>query len=435
MTGATHGGAPAPAQQRRDSLNACPPTEIDLWVASYLFAPVWAGPAERFVRYGPKLAERGVRMTVVTAMRPEQPRREITNGISVERLGSATRQVASVDAFFGRAVLRALTARPRPDVMLFLTVGWSLLPLLSLLRIAGIKSMYVSTMARVNRRAARPFRGWILDRLKRIVYNAFDSLVCSTSALAEDLTILGLSPRKISIIPNGVSLNRFRPPQGPEEIRGLRQALGLPAEGPLVLYVGLRIDRKGVIELVEAWKRYRGRGGPGWLVMVGQELRDDAEFAEFYRRWDRCMAGILSSDHVELRGPHARIEEYFRVADLFVLLSQLEGTPNVIPEAMASGVAVLTTRFRGFSTDLGRDGRELVITEPDPEDVSKAVTRLLDDDRGRHDVAAAGRRWVEAHQDVEDTLNRYRTVLESLIAAKQGLMAKKSGWKISRSAQ
>lgn len=388
--------------------------EINVWVISYLFAPVWAGPAERFLRYGPKLAERGVATAIVTPMRPRQPRRETKDGIPIERIGHATPTVASVDAFLGKAVLRALAARPRPHVMLFLTPGRVLLPFLLLLKMMGIKSVYVSTMARLDPGPPASIRKWVLNRLKRTAYDGFDSLVCSTRALVEDLTVLGLNPAKIRIIPNGVSLNRFRPAKDLDEVRSVRQALGLSVDGPIVLYVGSRVDRKGVIELVEAWQRYRADGGQGWLVMVGQELRHDAERAQFYERWDRCVAALRPSDHIELRGPHARIEEYFRAADLLVLLSELEGTPNVIPEAMASGVPVLTTRFRGFSTELGRDGRELVITERDPHAVSKALTQLLGDPRLRQALTAAGRAWVEQHQDIEASLDDYRALLERL---------------------
>jgi glycosyltransferase involved in cell wall biosynthesis len=400
-------------------VSALPGKELTLWVISYLFAPVWAGPAERFLRYGPKLGERGVRMTVITAMRAGQPPREVKDGIPVERIGNVRRGVASIDGFLSRAVLHAVTGGHRPHVMLFLAVGPFLLPFLWILKCTGRKSVYVSTMARLDPGRPRSFRTSIVNRLKWAIYNGFDSIVCSTHALAEELTVLGLDPRKVKIIPNGVSLNRFRPSHSVDEVRTLRQALRLPLEGPIVLYVGSRVDRKGVIELVDAWKRYRLRGGPGWLVMVGQEVREDPERQEFYRRWDRQVSELRAEDHVAVRGAHARIEEYFRAADLFVLLSELEGTPNVIPEAMASGVPVLTTRFRGFSTELGRDGSELVITERDPEQVSHTLRRLLNDPRLRGELAAAGRAWVEKHQDVESALDQYTALFESLTATER----------------
>jgi glycosyltransferase involved in cell wall biosynthesis len=300
-----------------------------------------------------------------------------------------------------------------------------------MLRLTGIRSVYVSTMARLDPDTPRSLKKWVLDRLKRVAYSAFHALVCSTSTLSGDLTGLGVNPDKVRTIPNGVALNRFRPAKSIDEVRALRQALHLPIDGPIVLYVGLRVDRKGVIELVDAWKRYRVAGGAGWLVIVGQERRDDEEYASFYARWDRCVAAIRPEDQIELRGPYAQIEEYFRCADLFVLLSELEGMPNVIPEAMASGVPVLTTQFRGFSTDLGRDGRELVITQRNPEEVSEALSRLLGDPQRLGTLAAAGRTWVQEHQDVERTLDRYRLLLEHLVAPTQ-LSGKRAPCKISR---
>ena len=68
-------------------------------------------------------------------------------------------------------------------------------------------------------------------------------------------------------------------------------------------------------------------------MLVGQEQREVPEFRKFYRQWDRCIAGIQPSDHIEIRPAQARIEDYFRAADLFVFLSFLEGMPNVIPIA------------------------------------------------------------------------------------------------------
>ena len=209
------------------------------------------------------------------------------------------------------------------------------------------------------------------------------------------------------MIPNGVSLTRFRPARDRGESLTLRRQLGLPENEPIALFVGLRVERKGILELVDAWRRYRARGGPGHLVLVGGERREMPESHEFYRQWDLLIADLKPADHIELRPAHAQVEDYFRAADLFVFLSYLEGMPNVIPEAMACGCPVLTTRFRGFSPDLGRDGQELMITERDPEVVSEGIERLLHDVHFRASLVRSGRRWVEERQDLERVLDRY----------------------------
>jgi glycosyltransferase involved in cell wall biosynthesis len=379
--------------------------DINLWVISYLFFPVWAGPAERFMRYGPGLRERKIEMTMITAMRPGQPRTELKNGITVERIGNSNRGVASTNSFLIRAVLKALIGPQRPNILLFLPVGHFLLPFLVLLKSVGIKTTYVHTMARLDFQRRDSLKKRFLNRLKYKVYNGFDYIVCSTQALTDDLTTLGIRTEKVKAIPNGVSLTRFRPPTGSDEIRKLRKELSLPIDEKIALYVGLRTERKGVIELVNAWKLYRAKGGTGWLVLVGED--EVPPSLSFVKRWNQCSAEIQPSDQIEIRPAYNKIEDYYRAADLFVFLSELEGMPNVIPESMACGLPVLSTRFRGFSGDFGRDGVELVITERNPEEISLHLARLLSDAQLRKSLSNNGRAWIEKYQDVEEVLNQY----------------------------
>jgi len=104
----------------------------------------------------------------------------------------------------------------------------------------------------------------------------------------------------------------------------------------------------------------------------------------------------------------------FRSADLFVFLSQLEGTPNVLPEAMASGLPVLTAKFKGFSEELGQDGNELVFTEREPSKVCSELFRLLNDAALRESLASNARSWVEKYQDVDRSMDQYATLLRGL---------------------
>ena len=62
-------------------------TTKKLWVVTYNFHPVWAGPAERFLRYYPGLVKRDIDVTYITATRDSLPKEEIYNGAKVFRLG------------------------------------------------------------------------------------------------------------------------------------------------------------------------------------------------------------------------------------------------------------------------------------------------------------------------------------------------------------
>jgi glycosyltransferase involved in cell wall biosynthesis len=90
--------------------------------------------------------------------------------------------------------------------------------------------------------------------------------------------------------------------------------------------------------------------------------------------------------------------------------------PNVLPESMACGLPVLSTRFRGFSDDFGRDGIELVTTERNPEAVSLHLGRLLTDSQLRKSLSVNGRAWVKKYQNVEEVLNQYSALFRQILS-------------------
>lgn len=396
-----------------------------VWLLSYNFRPRWAGPAERFMRYAPGLRARGVDMTFVTAMRPGQAASEMVDGTPVIRVGADNGRVEPAGLFNVRAVAKALTAENRPDVLVYIGfTPWDV-PQLWLLRAAGIATMHVSTMARDRSRT--PIRQWVVDRGAWAIERSFDRIVTSNTTLLRDHVELGVPEHRITVISNGVSLRRFRPPESTAEVAVLRRELELPDRGPIALFVGLLVDRKGVLELVEGWRRYRAGGGEGWLYMVGSESRENAAHAAFYRRWDEAIAMLRPEDQLVIRAADSRIERYFRAVDLFVFLSKREGMPNVIPESMACGLPVLTARFSGFSDDLGRDGRDLVVCSRDADEVAARLLELLGDPLRRRELGASAREWMEAHHDVERSLDAYaelcRDVVQELRAWHRGRLA------------
>lgn len=366
------------------------------------------------MRYAPGLRDRGVEMTMVTTAVPGQPRRDDTSETPIVRIGPSGGRLEGPERFAARAIALAARSRPRPHVLLFLAASPLHAPLIRGLRLLGIGTLYVSTMAREAGRKRGALRQWALGRSLQWLHRSFTRSVSSTRALAADFATVGVAPDAQEIIANGVSLARFRPPRSADDRAEGRRQLGLPADETIVLYVGLIVDRKGVIDLVEAWKVYRDRGGRGRLVIVGDEQRDIAAFADFYRRWDVVVAGLGAEHAVEIRPASELVEAYFRCADLFVFLSQAEGMPNVLLEAMASGLPVLTARFAGFSGEFGRDGCELVLAQRGPEALASQLLALAGDAERLADLGANARRWVERNHDVESSMDCYAALVRSV---------------------
>lgn len=381
-------------------------------IVTHRFPPTWAGPVERFLRYAPGLRERGVDPFFITlqANGVVDATREQYRGCDVIRI-PARRWRWQVESFVNGSC-KWLASRPseqRPQAAIFLSVAplssWSL----RRLRVAGIKSIAVQTMC--DPVSPRTARGRLVRYIQRLGYSNFDHVVASSQALRKNLQALGVAEEKIVIIPNGVDQSRFQPASD-DRRRDLRRALRLPVVGePVALFVGLRNPRKGVLPLVQGWKRYRDRGGNGRLVLVGKDdSRDEPELAEFFAQWDKEIEDAKEYN-IEVRPSCHAIEQYFQACDLFVFLSDLEGLPNVIPEAMATRIPIMMNRYQGFSEDVAREGVDVFVTTRDPDRIAKDLASILSSGDVQRDLRESALAYVTTHHPLHKSLDKYAAIV------------------------
>lgn len=145
----------------------------------------------------------------------------------------------------------------------------------------------------------------------------------------------GLAPGRVVEVRNGVDLEQFQP----GDAAAARAALGLPAQGRLLLGVGRLVPGKGFATIAAALPRLPA---DVQLVLVG----DGPE---------RARLSALAPGRVHCLGnqPRAAVAKAYQAADLLVLPSQREGWPNVVTEALASGLRVLATPVGGIPEILG----------------------------------------------------------------------------------
>jgi glycosyltransferase involved in cell wall biosynthesis len=170
---------------------------------------------------------------------------------------------------------------------------------------------------------------------------------------------------------------------------------------PLLLAVGQLKHKKGLHHLLDACRILVDRGSSFDCEIVGDgPLRGEltARIAEL---------GLRS--HVRLLGalPHEVVVERYREASIFVLPCVTgpdggrDGIPNVILEAMAMGVPVVSTRHSGIPEAV-QDGRTGLLVPPgDAEQLAGAIARLLDDGALRERLGSRGRERVREVFDIE----------------------------------
>lgn len=182
----------------------------------------------------------------------------------------------------------------------------------------------------------------------------------------EFIEVHKIPEERIVVIHNGVDACRFNPERRLHEGKKIRAELKIPSEAPVVLFVGTGFRRKGLDRLLDLWDR---RELPDvYLLVVGH----DAKLSSYRRRWRRRKEVIFV-------GPQDRVEDYYASGDLLVLPSVQEAFANVVLEALASGLPVITVAGVGAMDDVGGVLNDGILTNPDdPAELKTKILQMLD---------------------------------------------------------
>jgi glycosyltransferase involved in cell wall biosynthesis len=231
--------------------------------------------------------------------------------------------------------------------------------------------------------------------------SGLDGFVAISREIEEELAAAGTPPSKFWFIPNGVDTDRFRPADRAERIRR-RSELDVSGD-PLVVYMGRLAPEKGLDRLFDAWQANVDTHPDAGLVILG-------EGPEGERLRGRAPHGV------QFAGMISDVAPYLGAADAFVLPSDAEGLSNAMLEAMAAGLAPITTAVGGARDLIDRDNGWLVPVGDTPE-----LTAALDDALGDPTrLEAMGRRArtaVEASYSLDAIADRLADLYRQLTSA------------------
>lgn len=171
----------------------------------------------------------------------------------------------------------------------------------------------------------------------------------------------------IVVIPNGVDLERFRPPS-PDERREARASLQLGEEERVAVFVGHEFHRKGLVFAIESL-----RHAPSVLLLIVGG--SDDIIAEAHAQ--AIALGV--EQRVLFVGPRHDLAPFLAASDMFVLPSAYEANALVVLEALASGLPVVTTRV-GFAPEVIVDGHNGFLVERDARAIGERLGQLAEAD-------------------------------------------------------
>jgi glycosyltransferase involved in cell wall biosynthesis len=224
-----------------------------------------------------------------------------------------------------------------------------------------------------------------------------------------------LPPEQFRLIPNGVDLDRFHPATVDERAEA-RRTLGLPAGLPIVLFVGFFSHEKRPDVAFDAWTGTFDAAPPSALVFVGRTRSP-------YYEIDSTLADRIRADAARLRCAERltmveqtpTIEQFYRAADVLIFPSTREGLPNVVLEAMASGLPCVVSRLPGVTDSLVTDGVDGMLVEPgDRAGFGDALREVLTDPAKRARLGAAAR-LTAARYSLASIADRYVELYRGLL--------------------
>lgn len=193
-------------------------------------------------------------------------------------------------------------------------------------------------------------------------------------------------PAKLSTIPCGINLNLFRPGD-----RGAaRQALDIPQDVPVLLWVGRLEKLKGVDILIQALAEVETPGAR--LVIVGGD--DQATGLKNELIAQAQAAGIAGRVRFDGAVPHDALPAYYQAADVCVIPSYYESFGLVAIESMACGTPVVASRVGGLVSTVTDGVNGYLIPWRCPGPFAEKLDVLLANPELRANFSRAGRASV-----------------------------------------
>lgn len=354
----------------------------------HVIQPGDVGGAETVVRaLAAAQRARGGRVAVAAIVHDDSSAGHLLDGLGGDLVEVHRVQITSRAYARERTVVRAICRSVSPDVVHTHGYRADIIDGLALRRRAAI----VTT---VHGYTGGGLKNRIYEALQRRAFQRFDAVVAVSKPLARDLT-RSVGPERIHIVPNGIARA-----QDVVDRCAARAALGVPAEGFTIGWVGRMSPEKGADVLLDALAHPEAPSD-AHTAFIG----DGPELESLKRRAQRL--GVDSRVSWAGRIPDA--SRYFAAFDVFVLSSRTEGTPMVVLEAMAAGTPIVATRVGGVP-DVVPTGTALLVPSESPAELAHAISTVFRNSGVARSMASSARRRLDAEHGVANWVAQYDRV-------------------------
>ncbi len=241
-------------------------------------------------------------------------------------------------------------------------------------------------------------------RIDRMCLRRYEHVLCVSQDIHELCLREGVPPERCTLLENGIDTDRFTRRRSP---RDAKPRFGVDPDRPTIGAMGRLSPEKGFDLLIQAASRLLRRGHDFDLVIAGEgSARADLQ---------RLIAELGCADRVRLVGFVADTLGFFETLDQFALSSLREGLPNVLLEAMAMEVPVVSTRIAGVPRLITHDENGLLVEPGSIDALEQAIEELLEDPTHRSRLARAGRQTILTRFRFQDRMARLAALYDQML--------------------
>lgn len=225
------------------------------------------------------------------------------------------------------------------------------------------RARIVSSWQRLSA-ALSPYHRYVLQA-EAEMFNSptLKAVICNSEMVKRDiLRCFSLDAGKIHVIHNAIDASRFQPATEASR-QATRQQLALPDSATVLIYVGSGFERKGLkaaIEALAASDRY--------LIVVGQDKQ--------LQRYQQLANQLNCLDRLRFVGVQQDVQPFYHAADALLLPTLYDPFPNVVLEAMACGLPVITSTGCGGAEFITAGQEGFVCDALDINGLNQAVNAI-----------------------------------------------------------
>lgn len=271
-------------------------------------------------------------------------------------------------------------------------------------------SIYASLASKMAKVPVRLYCQWgmvyvTMHGIKRKIFKMLEKMVCRFSTNIQPDSVGNLefcrkegfyNEAKSEVIwcgsAKGLDLTAFDVTKKEAYSREIRQKYDIPADAPVVGFVGRLGREKGCHELFDAFKTLKKGFPAAKLLFVGPIEKEETMTPEMLEYFKTCD-DIIKTDRV------TNVERFISAMDVFVLPSYREGFGMSVVEAAAMEVPVIVTKYPGPSSAMIDGVNGYTVDVGNADSIVDKVSYLLNNPKKAAELGKNGRKYVEESYD------------------------------------